>query len=180
MLNDIGLTQIIGLGALVAALYYVRSSLARSAQRTWARLTPALGRVDAPLSDSRRARRGLARSGVFSRGRSEARWPSRDDRAISRHRRRPMASLCHRHARGIGCNAASRATSFRPIGARARRHHDRRHAHRALRAPSATRRRPRVSQWARVCRVGATVTFASRLGSAGEGERRPSAPPRRE
>lgn len=35
MLNHIGLTQIVGVVALVAALYYVRSSLPRSARRGW-------------------------------------------------------------------------------------------------------------------------------------------------
>ena len=35
MLNHIGLTQIVGVVALVAALYYVRSSLARSGRRSW-------------------------------------------------------------------------------------------------------------------------------------------------
>ena len=127
-----------------------------------ARVTSALGGVDAPPSDSPRARRGLARGGVPARGRGEVGWPPRHDRALSRHRRWPMASLSHRHARGIGRNAAPGATAFRRIGARARRHHDRRHAHRAVRAASTTRRRGRVSQRAYVCRVGAIITRAPR------------------
>jgi len=136
-----------------------------------ARVAPALGGVDAPPSHSRRARRGLARRGVPGRGRSEADWPARHDRALSRHRRWPMASLSHRHARGVGRDAAPGATSFRSIGARARRHHDRRDAHRAVRAASTTSGRGRVSQWAHVRRVGAIVTLAPRLGSAHDGER---------
>src|SRR6478672_11149783 len=35
MLNHIGLTQIVGVVALVAALYYIRSSLARRGRRGW-------------------------------------------------------------------------------------------------------------------------------------------------
>jgi hypothetical protein len=117
-----------------------------------------------PLSPARRARRGVARGGVFSRGRREARRQPRHDRALSRHRRRPMASLSHRHARDHGRDPTPRATSFRSIGARPRQHHDRGHAHRAVCAASTTRCRAGVPQRAHARRLGAIVTFASRCG----------------
>jgi hypothetical protein len=144
-------------GALLHAVVVGSERIARLA-----RVAPAFGGVAAPLSAARRARRGVARGGVFSRGQREARWPPRHDRALSRHRRRPMASLSHRHARDNGRDPAPRATSFRSIGARPRQHHDRGHAHRAVCPASTTRCRAGVPQRAHARRLGAIVTFASR------------------
>ena len=161
MFNEPGLLHALLLVLVVSALYALQQAPswhAARAQPRSARITA--GAAAATSADRARMYGARARRRILSRWWREIDWPPRHGRAVSQHRRRPMASIRDGCIRSRWCRVHGSSARLGRVGRRARHRHDLGHAHRAVRVATAAHRGHGLPQRSHLRRLGSPAAPA--------------------